>query len=142
VERIQFSDVDTDQLFEEAARGKLTEEERSEIRWIYNNFDRVAKTRVAKHSEVHDQQHRLQRSEARKPEWIDGEEIGIGKKLSDENVREIRWLWRHTKLTQEDISDLYDVSATQVSRIVNRKQREDVEGTTAPDFASVTTKSV
>jgi len=55
----------------------------------------------------------------------DGEANG-NCRLTDAQVKQIRWIAEYTTLTQAHIAKCYGVTQPQISHIVNRKQRTDI----------------
>ena len=133
----------------------LPDEKVKEINWMINNTDlthdqisnqyKVSSTLI---SAINLGRTRSYIEETKKPEWYSEEEEKtileearreIKKdndtiKLTDDEVREVRWLIKNTDFYQKDIAHKYKICAVQASNLKHRKSRSYVKGTKKPDW--------
>ena len=133
----------------------LSDEKVKEIKWLLNNSDLTHKQTASRYdisftliSAINLGRARSYIEETEKPDWYSEEkekEMLQEKrkkfkkdsdtvKLTDEDVREIKWLFENTDLYQRVIAEKYNVCSTQVSHIKNERSRSDVDGTKKPDW--------
>jgi len=133
----------------------LPDEKVKEIKWLLNNTE-LTHNQIARHykvsstliSAINLERARSYIEETKKPEWYSEEkeekilqearrEIKKDNdtiKLTDDEVREVRWLIKNTDFYQKDIAHKYKICAVQASNIKHRKSRSYVKGTKKPDW--------
>lgn len=133
----------------------LPDEKVKEIKWLLNNTELTHK-QIASHydvsftliSAINLGRARSYIKETEKPEWYsEKKEKELIKdkcqkfkknsdtvKLTDEDVREVKWLLENTDFYQKTIAEKYNIWHTQVSHIKNGRSRSDVEGAKRPDW--------
>ena len=133
----------------------LPDKKVKEIKWLLNNTDLTHKQIASQYdisftliSAINLGRARSNIEETKKPEWHSEKkekeviqekrrkfkENSDTVKLTDEDVREIKWLLENTDLYQRVIAEKYNVWSTQVSHIKNERSRSDVDGTKKPDW--------
>ncbi len=133
----------------------LLDEKVKEIKWLLNNTELTHKQIASPYgvsftliSAINLRRARSYIKDTEKPEWYSEEkekEVIQEKrrkfkrnsdtvKLTDKDVREIKWLLENTDFYQRVIAERYDVWSTQVSHIKNGRSRSDIKGTKKPDW--------
>ncbi len=133
----------------------LSDEQVKEVKWLVKNSELTQSSISKKYgvsqlliSAINCEKTRAYIEETKKPEWYSEEEEKtileearreIKKdngtiKLTDDEVREVRWLIKNTDFYQKDIAHKYQICAVQASNLKHRKSRSYVKGTKKPDW--------